>query len=67
METEYEQVTREENLRNASGFLRTIQVVGIFMAVLWLSGTFRASAWEPDDEEEAERISAASSSPCGQP
>lgn len=51
MEVENEQMMKEENLRNASGFLRTAQVVGIFMTVLWLSGTLRASAWEPDDDE----------------
>jgi curved DNA-binding protein CbpA len=51
MMEENEKIAREENLRNTSGLLRTLQVVGIFTAVLWMSGTFRASAWEADASE----------------
>lgn len=46
------QMAKEEDLRNTTGIGRAIQLVSMFLAVLWIGGTLRASAWEKDTEEE---------------
>ncbi|KAK9898094.1 DnaJ-domain-containing protein, partial [Cystobasidium minutum MCA 4210] len=40
------QMAKEEDLRNTTGIGRAIQLVSMFLAVLWIGGTLRASAWE---------------------
>lgn len=49
---ESQQMAKEEDLRNTSGIGRAIQLVGMFIAVLWIGGTLRASAWEKDNDIE---------------
>lgn len=51
---ESQQMAKEEDLRNTSGIGRAIQLVGMFLAVLWIGGTLRASAWEVLDEDSLE-------------
>lgn len=43
-------MAKEEDLRNTSGIGRAIQLVSMFLAVLWIGGTLRASAWEKEYE-----------------
>lgn len=46
-----DQMAKEENLRNSSGIARALQLVTMFMAVLWVGGALRASAWEKDEDD----------------
>ena len=48
MEHEADKMVKEESLRNTSGVLRAVQAVGMVLGVMWLSGSFRASALEKE-------------------
>lgn len=51
MAYEAEQIEREETLRNTSGLLRAVQGVGLILAIMWLTGSFRAAAQEKESDD----------------
>lgn len=50
-EMEAERIQQEENLRNTSSLGRAVQMVAIFMAVVWVAGGLKAAAWEKEGAE----------------
>lgn len=48
---EAEKMAKEEDLRNSSSIVRAFQAVGMFLGVLWITGSFKASAQEKVDGE----------------
>jgi len=49
---EAEKIEREETLRNTSGIIRAVQAVGIIFGIMWLTGGWRASAWEKEEGQD---------------
>jgi len=46
-------MAKEEDLRNSSSFVRACQAVGMVLGLVWLTGSFKASAQERERDEEA--------------